>query len=143
MHFRILTKAIFQNTSKRLLLIVSWAFIARTELLFYSITQKTTTYLRINERFILIRFITLIFCSSNFQVKGCHQVFMLSVMFHSDRNSLDYLVKLSTHYGIIYGIQRQMQDPIRSKMEVCVNHVHGVCWPEHCLIQKSSRLTKV
>ena len=39
MHFRILEKAIFQNTSKLMLLIVSWDFTAWAEVLFYSITQ--------------------------------------------------------------------------------------------------------
>ena len=41
LHFRILKKAIFQNISKRLLLIVSWDFIAWTEVLFYRITEKS------------------------------------------------------------------------------------------------------
>ena len=112
--FRILNKAIFQNTSKRLLLIVSWALIAWTELLFYSITQKTTTYLRISERFNLIRFIKLILCSSNFRSRVATKLFMLLVMFHSDRNSLDYLIKLSTHYDIIYVIRVQAVGTIRS-----------------------------
>ena len=41
LHFKIIKKAFFQNTSKHLLLIESWDFIAWPEVLFYSINQKS------------------------------------------------------------------------------------------------------